>query len=244
MKIKNQKIANTFSFTSVENDSSEFIKSFRQDGFAVVKNIFDDQVSSELRDSCVSIARSAGVDEGEQFGLANAFSKHASVASVLVNENINYLISELVDSERWGFWGHSDVSLNAEAPWHKDDGGENIDENYFGLDAIADDSAEIIKFAIYFQDHRYDGGSLSVIPKSHRQYFPGNGLPIDTKATRYDIVILDARITHRGYQNVIFPYVTLSRMLFIVANKINAKFTKLFRAFKKKKLMSDLKLSH
>ena len=154
----------------------------------MLKNIFEDQVSAELRDNCVSIARSAGVDESDQFGLANAFSKHASVASVLVNENINYVISELVDSEKWGFWGHSDVSLNAEAPWHKDDGGENIDENYFGLDAIADDSAEIIKAAIYFKDHSNDGGSLSVISKSHRQYFPGNGLPIDTKATSNDIV--------------------------------------------------------
>ena len=114
-----------------------------------MKNIFGYQVSMELRGNCVSIPKSAVVDGGEQFGSANAFSERASVASVLLNENINYLISEPVDSTRWGFWGHSHVSLSAEAPWHKDDLGGNINENYFGLDAIADDSAETIKFAIY-----------------------------------------------------------------------------------------------
>ena len=234
MRRKNIKAAKTFLFSTIENDSTEFVTSFRQDGFAVVRNILDDRVSTKLRADCIAIAKQAGVDEDEQFNLANAFGSHSSVASVLVNENVNLLINKLVDGERWGFWGHSDVSLNAEAPWHKDDGGENIEENYFGLDAIAEDSAEVIKFAIYFQDHSDDGGSLSVIPKSHRQYFPGVGTPIDTKATSNDIVVFDARITHRGLQSIVVPYLTFNRKLFIFANRINAMFTTSFRAFKKR----------
>jgi hypothetical protein len=114
-----------------------------------VKNIFGDEISMVLRGNCISIPKSAVVDGDKQFGSVNAFSERASVVSLRLIENINYLISELVDSTRWGFWGRSNVSLSAEAPWHKDDVGGNIIENYFGLDAVAADSAEIIKFAIY-----------------------------------------------------------------------------------------------
>ena len=144
-------------------------------------------------------------------------------------------------NKRYGFWGHSDILVNIKSAWHKDDGGENIKSNYFGFDAIPIKNAVIIKCAVYLQDHSKDEKGLWVIPKSHKQYFPGKEKPIDTKLTKNDIILFDARLTHRGQQFVLLPYINRSRTLFVLANRINSKLSKLI-SFLYKKLFNAVKM--
>ncbi len=193
-------------------------------GFVIVKNIFENKFIEKLNREIESLKLLRKV-KVNQFAIANAFGNYRKFSKLLDEDRIKSVLKSYFNNKKFGFWGHSDILVNVYSPWHKDDGGEDIKTNYFRFDSIKKEDAVIIKCAFYLQDHDYDRNGLWVIPKSHREYFPGKLKPFNTKIKKNDLLLFDARLTHRGSQITFLPYFTENKFLFKLANKVNSKIT-------------------
>lgn len=222
---------NTINFSKNNINSNFILNSLNEDGYVIIRDIFENELIDDLNNSISKIKQEDPYVSRKQFSIGNAFGKHEKFGSLLLNKKLNDVFKYGLKIKNIGFWGHSDILVNILSPWHKDDGGENPETNYFGFDSIKNEKAVIIKCAIYLQDHHNNDEGLWVIPKSHREYFPGKLDPINTKLKKNDLLLFDARLSHRGKQKVILPYYTKNKTIFKIANKFNSKFSTITSCF-------------
>jgi hypothetical protein len=121
-------------------------------------------------------------------------------ASLKEHSKIHANLEILFNGLNYRFCSHNDIGINRMVGWHKDKLNGHY-EKYQKHDiwgSAENEKHEIVKVAVYLQDHGNNNGALQVVPGSHmkREINPCGSIYLHPQ--KGDIVIFDQRITHRG----------------------------------------------
>ncbi len=167
-----------------------------EDGYAVVRRVFEPDELNGLRGKLQDHVRRNGVNRHGGKSQPNAAIEMPTLAPIFCHPNVVKIYQEIFPNEPVMFTSHCDVHYNTVSGWHDDTGSEGP-EDYFRGASSDDDSPQVYKMAIYLQDHTGGVGGLSVLPGSHRDpHAKSQPVRVDTKLG--DVVVFDVRTLHAG----------------------------------------------
>jgi hypothetical protein len=176
------------------NNLRENLSSF---GYVKIKKFIDINTINTLRSECEKCLTKSGINVGTTSYLPAVSILSEVVSNFILSPQISNLLYSLFPENIYHFTGHSDAHKNMQSFWHKDDGGDK-GRKYFGVIPYNKDECRILKVALYLQDQR-DASSLVVKKKSHRYSSLSKGDIHGISTEVGDLVVFDARLTHRSY---------------------------------------------
>ncbi len=189
-------------------------KTFLDEGYIVLRNLFSGKEISELREN---VYQQVKIDKSEsktmKIGNTEAFS---SIGDLLSKEKLSYLLCDprIVDSAQKAL-GTEDIVYFRDSSymvgtgfrgWHRD----NVDRVYNnGPDWEGDYT--IIRMGLYLQNHKNYSGGLKVKSKSHNQI---DGKPIFIDNEPGDLVLWNLKTIHSGnaVRLKLFPNLSLHNL--------------------------------
>ena len=123
-------------------------------------------------------------------------------ASLKEHSKIHANLEILFNGGNYRFCSHNDIGINRVVGWHKDKLNGHY-EKYQKHDiwgSAENEKHEIVKVAVYLQDHYNNNGSLQVVPGSHLKREINHVGSIYLHPKKGDVIIFDQRITHRGME--------------------------------------------
>lgn len=160
---------------------------FWLDGFLLLRNVFERTEVEAFRQAMY-----------EADDLSGDLLTNPRLRSILLDPRVLDIAQKLL-GQTPVYWGESIAQIGVSPRgWHKD----NVDqENINGPDWSG--KYDIIKFAIYPQDHHYHSGGLNIRRGSHKTTVL-NGPPKHVGENRYmntrigDVIVWNMRATHSG----------------------------------------------
>jgi ectoine hydroxylase-related dioxygenase (phytanoyl-CoA dioxygenase family) len=180
------------------------IEKYQRDGYVICENIFSseeldackEEINAYVRDNPSKIVVAEGLNIVDFLGRHNLPITHKLKDSHRVHDSLKMIFGD----NNYRFCSHNDIGINRVVGWHKD----KLNNNYAKYqihDIWAEhegEKHEIVKVAVYLQDHGNNNGALQVVPGSHLQRELKFGGSIYLHPKKGDVVIFDQRITHRG----------------------------------------------
>ena len=216
----------------------------KSQGYTIVKGL--------LSKDAIEAARAATLDYFENRPtLENANGKFlpdfleveelSAVAALREVPELLHILGECFDGKPYRFCGHCDIGVNrVVSGWHKDLLNGNF-VHYQKHDPWATleggETYQIVKVAIYLEDHSADNSALQVVPGSHLRRDLGTVGAIRLQPALGDVIIFDQRITHRGMER----QVEGSRILISYGFGVENEFTDNFEAGTKARQLAQLR---
>lgn len=177
----------------------------KEDGYVILTNVFtEDQIinfRNVIHRYCANKFKNI---HGKS--IIDPINKHPIKEINIIKNNtiINNALTEIFNTNDYRFCQHNDIGIDRIVGWHKDKL-NGVYSNFQKIDiwnTYQNQEHEIVKVAIYLQNHDTDMDGLRIIPKSHlnRHISIDNPIHIDIKIG--DVLIFDQRITHRGPKNI------------------------------------------
>lgn len=183
------------------NDGSPWVaerEHLRQHGYAILRALLTRDEVLQLRETIVRHLRRGGVPVS--FGRIEPLAavELGQVHWLFSDRRIVTAVARVLDTPTPVFTFHCDVHRNAFSDWHKDTGESVMPGGYFGAPIFDLPDCNVVKLAIYCEDHDVDDAGFHVQPGSHRSQSLEHDRPIGLGTVVGDIVIFDVRITHMG----------------------------------------------
>lgn len=183
----------------LENEGFVIIKQFftPQEILYFRKIIYDFLTNNKLVNNYIK----TGKDRGKWcLGNITQYSELKSITNIINSQKMNEILNDIFQGSNYRFCKHSEFAFNQHRTWHKDKLNDQYSkyENKDIWSEFNGEKQEIIKVAIYLQDHSNNNDCLIVVPKSHHNRKIETEGAIQLKPNIGDIVIFDQRITHRG----------------------------------------------
>ena len=196
---------------------------FEKFGFIVLRDVFDIEACNDLKKTVVDFfTDEAGqllsnttknYRDGKQCTAPHAFNTKGLEKTHIIfeNEKLNCVLREITD-DKLMFLHHSDAHVDTLAGkgWHTDainnsDGrqGKKWKDDYVTKDywsVVDGEKYCVIRLAFYLQEHHNNSDGLFVVAGSHIKNQLTKELYIKTKLG--DVILFDARLQHRGNNNV------------------------------------------
>lgn len=180
------------------------------EGFVILENIFTKEQLINCKNAIINY-----IDNNECLKNSNGLTipdfikipELIDVANLKNNIELNKILENIL-SKNYRFCQHNDIGINREVNWHKDKL-NGIYSKYETIDIWSkhqNEQHEIVKVAIYLEDHSNDNNALKIVPKSHINRKIVTDKFIQLKPKFGDIIIFDQRITHRGAENAYGNY--------------------------------------
>ena len=178
-------------------------KELEQNGFLIIKGVFDDEEINFMRDESMKYFNSGGGFSNDGGKAKPDWIKESSLMHLkekVEEKNFSKMISELI-GEPVEFVSHNDLHLNRSVGWHKDR--LNNDARAFEKNnpwsEVDGQTMKIYKVNVYLQDHSQNNDALIVNAGSHKTERDTVNNVCVIQPSRGDIVVFDQRITHRGF---------------------------------------------
>jgi len=196
---------------------------FEKFGFVVLREAFDKESCETLKDSILQFFTNEdgqllknttkNYRDGKQCTAPLAFNTKELKTTHIIFENkkLNQVLREITDDKLF-FLHHSDAHVDTVAGkgWHSDsinnsDGrnGKRWKDMYVKNDFWSEVDGEkycVIRLAFYLQEHCDNNDGLFVLAGSHNRSKFTKELYVKTKVG--DVILFDARLQHRGGNNV------------------------------------------
>jgi len=188
---------------SMSYSIEENVKALKEHGVTVLENVLTKEQVNGYRNLIQNYFsegknRCPGYGEGTQTIRPDAINDphFKGFLELLDNKKIMDVLWGATDNKlRWVH--HFDVHMNfgGAKGWHSDAQLWHIDDKDYKHD-FSEDTYNVYRIAIYFQDHTEDEGGLFVRPGSHTDSSKTEEYYIGTEPG--DIILFDARIKHKG----------------------------------------------
>jgi hypothetical protein len=167
-------------------------------GYSILKGVLTRAEVRRLTEQVDGYFRRNRIDSRLGVAKANAVAEAPELVWIFTHPGILEAVRASLESESLVLVDNG-FSKNIINGWHKDVGfGWFEDGGYFGCDPFGRDDCRVHKIAIYLEDHRTDGSGLTVRVGSHRTAALNQGDVERIHTDAGDVVIFDARLTHRG----------------------------------------------
>lgn len=183
-------------------DEDAVRKAFNTNGFVIFTDVFTPEEINKIKEP-IKFYFKKGLSNAHGVSIPDFLNKaeFESLWYLKDDERIHKLLKVVFNSDNYRFCSHNDIGINRVVGWHKDRL-NNEYEKYQVHDiwnTVGNERHEIVKVAIYLQDHSNDNYSLRVIPGSHiDRHMNIGGKYLQLKPKIGDIIVFDQRITHRG----------------------------------------------
>ena len=182
------------------------IEKYQRDGYVICENIFSseeldackEEINAYVRDNPSKIVVAEGLNIVDFLGRHNLPITH----KLKDLHRVHYTLKIIFGGDNYRFCSHNDIGINRVVGWHKD----KLNNQYAKYQIhdiwgnVEDEKHEIVKVAVYLQDHSDNNGALQVVPGSHLHRELNHGGSIYLHPKKGDVVIFDQRITHRGME--------------------------------------------
>ena len=172
-------------------------KSLNDQGFVVLRGVFDEGLISHLRDISIQNLEQFGIKTKHGLILPGASFFSSTISKFIESEKITEIMDNAFGDSDYSFLGHSDVHMNNTSFWHKDDGGKG-GVGYFGTVPYSHNECRVYKVGIFLQDEA-NGSALTVKKGSHLSRSLSVGDICHMSSRVGDVFIFDVRITHRSF---------------------------------------------
>ena len=187
------------------SESHEVQQFYNKNGYYVFTNILSHTEIDEYRDEIIkylSQNKNTIMKNADGFAIPDYIKLHQleKTAGLKEHPKIHANLEILFHGLNYRFCSHNDIGINRVVGWHKD----KLNNQYAKYQIhdiwgnVEDEKHEIVKVAVYLQDHCDNNGALQVVPGSHLQREINHGVSIYLHPKKGDVVIFDQRITHRG----------------------------------------------
>jgi hypothetical protein len=187
---------------------------FWKNGFYIIENVFTPTEIQQLKDEIITYAENKNNICFNQTGysIVDFVKFHPTLIyskKTIDNPIIHKHLNNIFKGDNYRFCLSNDIGVDRHGPWHKDvmnngPPGTYIVSHFTTIDiwnTHEGETQQIVKIAIYLQDHENNNGALEVVPGSHiRRDYNTEG-SIYTHPKKGDVIIFDQRITHRGISN-------------------------------------------
>lgn len=183
-------------------DEAAIRNAYNTYGFVIFNDVFTEEEIEKIRMPIKTYFRK-GYNCSNGISIPDFMSKpeFESIWYLKNDERIRKLLKIIFNGDNFRFCSHNDIGINRVVDWHKD----KLNNEYAKYQQhdiwkkVGDEKHEIVKVAIYLQDHQKDNFALKVIPGSHLEKVIRIGKKhLQLKPKLGDIIIFDQRITHRG----------------------------------------------
>lgn len=198
-------------------DAQQSAQEVYTQGYTILRGLFTKERLEHCRNICLEyVERHPYVQKDGIFVPDCVSIPELSASNELKEDPILHTVLRTIFRETpYRFCGHSDVGINrVVAGWHKDilQGSYAHYQKHSPWQPLpSGETYQILKVAIYLEDHTDDDSALEVVPGSHvnpsiqptggRRLHPALG----------DVILFDQRITHRGMtRQVSSPRILLS----------------------------------
>lgn len=187
--------------------SHEVEQFYNKNGYYVFTNVLSHTEIDEYRDEIMkylSQNKNTIMKNADGFAIPDYIKLHEleKTAGLKEHTKIHANLEILFHGLNYRFCSHNDIGINRVVGWHKDKLNGYV-EKYQVHDIwgnVEDEKHEIVKVAIYLQDHGDNNDALQVVPGSHLKRELNHGGSIYLHPKKGDVVIFDQRITHRGME--------------------------------------------
>ena len=195
---------------------------WNKEGFIVIENIFTDTEIEQLRDEILTHAENKAniISNCGGYSIVDFIQYHPSLTlckQILDNPKIHTHLKQVFNGDNYRFIGHNDIGVNRSGGWHKDvlNNGPGYNLTKYTTPNVwsthEGEKQQIIKLAIYLQDHHDNNQALEIVPNSNRTPSMDASGSVYTHPKKGDILIFDQRITHRGNsQGTTIPRIMIS----------------------------------
>ena len=201
-------------------------ETFLEKGYIIFDNMFSSSEINEMKNEVIhfietdkTIKNSDGITIPDFLIHNKKFLK----CSKLINDSrIHDKLNKIFGSNNYRFCSHNDIGINRVVGWHKDKlNGEYA--RYETVDIFTNEH-EIVKVALYLEDHSNDTNSLQLVPGSHRNRNININGSIHLQPKLGSVIIFDQRLTHRGMEKQASSYRIMISMGFGKNNIITDNF--------------------
>ncbi len=183
-------------FTDATEDS--IAVRIERDGFAHLPAVLTMSELGRLRAQAAEAIERGGRPGGHGQILVNAVQRAPELAWSLTLPNVLEQVRSALGSDEIVMIAEANVHRNFLARrWHKDIGEYVLDGGYFGTDPMLRNDCQVLKVAVYLQDH-LDGSGLLVRRGSHKMALNADAEAVVLPIRAGDAVLFDVRLTHRG----------------------------------------------
>lgn len=169
-----------------------------RDGFAHLPAVLTASELGRLRAQATEAIDRGGRPGGNGQVLVNAVQHAPELAWSFALPSVLEQVRSALGSDDIMMIAEANVHRNFLARrWHKDTGEYVIDGGYFGTDPMLRSDCQVLKVAVYLQDH-FDGTGLVVRRGTHRMALNADAETVVLPIRAGDAVLFDVRLTHRG----------------------------------------------
>lgn len=179
---------------------------FEQNGFAILRGVFDPDEISVARSQLTKIFKSTDNKNwwSDSINLANCLDLYPELVWLSLNRKVIEGVRTALGNENIVFVNVFGVQKNMLSDWHRDDGtgAKSPDDGYFGKTDLLCEDLKCVRVAIYLQDHNESSPGLYVKPGSHLQRKGVLSAAECLNLQAGDVIIFDVRLVHSGtFQN-------------------------------------------